>query len=51
MSPESPFPNGEYDTFGTYFKEKYDICVVNKKQPLIKVKSLGVSKINFLTPR
>lgn len=51
MTPESAFPTSEYDTYGTYFKEKYSIHVINKKQPMIKVKSLGVSKINYLTPR
>lgn len=51
MTPESAFPTIEYDTYETYFSEKYSIRVVNKTQPMIKVKSLGISKINYLTPR
>lgn len=51
MTPESAFPTSDYDTYETYFKEKYNINVFNKNQPMIKVKSLGVSKINYLTPR
>lgn len=51
MTPESPFPTKEYDTYKSYFSGKYYIHVTNKNQPMIKVKSLGVSKINYLTPR
>lgn len=51
MTPESCFPTAEYDTYKSYFNDKYSIQVTNKNQPMIKVKSLGVSKINYLTPR
>lgn len=51
MSPESCFPTSEYDTYETYFSDKYGIRVAEKNQPMIKVKSLGVSKINYLIPR
>lgn len=51
MTPESPFQTNEFKSFESYFKEKYDIRVINKNQPLINVKSLGVSKINYLIPR
>ncbi|XP_003240109.1 endoribonuclease dcr-1 isoform X4 [Acyrthosiphon pisum] len=51
MTPESSFPTSEYDTYATYFSDKYSIQVAHKNQPMIKVKSLGVSKINYLVPR
>lgn len=51
MTPESSFPTPEYDTYETYFKDKYSIQVSVENQPMIKVKSLGVSKINYLIPR
>jgi len=51
MTPESSFPTSEYDTYETYFSEKYSINVTHKDQPMIKVKSLGVSKLNYLIPR
>lgn len=51
MTPESCFPTSEYDTYQTYFSDKYNIHVANKNQPMIKVKSLGVTKINYLVPR
>lgn len=51
MTPESGFPTSEYDTYETYFKEKYNIHVTVENQPMIKVKSLGVSKINYLIPK
>lgn len=51
MTPESSFPTCEYETYKKYFSEKYNIRVANKNQPMIKVKSLGVSKINYLIPR
>jgi len=51
MTPESAFPTSEYETYATYFSDKDGIHVVHKNQPMIKVKSLGVSKINYLVPR
>ncbi|XP_026808824.1 endoribonuclease Dicer-like isoform X3 [Rhopalosiphum maidis] len=51
MTPESSFPTSEYDTYATYFSDKYSIHITHKNQPMIKVKSLGVSKINYLIPR
>lgn len=51
MTPESAFPTKEYETYKSYFSDKYNILVTNKNQPMIKVKSLGVSKINYLIPR
>lgn len=51
MNPDSAFPTSEYDTYATYFSDKYGIHVVDKNQPMIKVKSLGVSKMNYLVPR
>ncbi|XP_027844608.1 endoribonuclease Dicer isoform X4 [Aphis gossypii] len=51
MTPESSFPTSEYDTYETYFSDKYSINVTHKDQPMIKVKSLGVSKLNYLIPR
>ncbi|VVC34156.1 PAZ domain,Helicase, C-terminal,Ribonuclease III domain,DEAD/DEAH box helicase domain,P-loop containing [Cinara cedri] len=51
MTPESAFPTNEFDTYESYFLDKYSINVMNKTQPMIKVKSLRVSKINYLTPK
>lgn len=51
MTPESNFPTSEYDTYEKYFSDKYSIEVVNKNQPMIQVKSLGISKMNYLVPR
>uniref|UniRef100_A0A2H8TDA5 Endoribonuclease Dicer n=1 Tax=Melanaphis sacchari TaxID=742174 RepID=A0A2H8TDA5_9HEMI len=51
MTPDSSFPTSEYDTYATYFSDKYSIHVTHKNQPMIKVKSLGVSKINYLIPK
>lgn len=51
MTPESCFPTSEYETYKTYFSDKYNIQVTNENQPMIKVKSLGVSKINYLIPK
>lgn len=51
MTPSSAFPTSDYDTYESYFSNKYNISVTNQNQPMIQVKSLGVSKINYLTPR
>lgn len=51
MTPASAFPTADYETYEKYFSDKYGIHVCNKEQPMIKVKSLRVSKINYLTPR
>ncbi|XP_025190355.1 endoribonuclease Dicer-like [Melanaphis sacchari] len=51
MTPESPFPSSEYDTYAHYFNDKYNINVTHNDQPLITVKSLSVSKTNYLIPR
>lgn len=51
MTPESSFPSLGYDTYAQYFNDKYHIDVTHNDQPLVKVKSLNVTKTNFLVPR
>ncbi|XP_026819706.1 endoribonuclease Dicer-like [Rhopalosiphum maidis] len=51
MSPESSFPSSTYDTYAEYFSDKYNINVTRNDQPLIKVRSLGQTKTNYLVPR
>ncbi|KAK6635205.1 hypothetical protein RUM44_000456 [Polyplax serrata] len=40
MTPLSPFPREEYNDFYEYYKDKYDIQIVNLEQPLLKVSLL-----------
>jgi len=51
MTPESSFPSLDYETYAQYFKEKYNIDITHNDQPLLQVKSLNVTKTNFLVPR
>lgn len=50
MTPESAFPSNDFDSYETYFIDKYNIKVVNKNQPMIKTKSMDITKIDYLVP-
>ncbi|XP_069680713.1 endoribonuclease Dicer isoform X2 [Periplaneta americana] len=50
LTPRSPFPSNEYESFDDYYYKKYKISIVNKHQPLLEVKAIS-NKINCLRPR
>lgn len=51
MTPASSFPSNDFDSYETYFIDKYNIKVAIKDQPMIRTKSMNVDKINYLVPR
>ncbi|XP_018331371.1 endoribonuclease Dicer [Agrilus planipennis] len=50
MDAKTPFPGGSYDSFESYFSEKYNVTILNSKAPLLHVKALA-SGLNLLRPR
>lgn len=49
LTPDSPFPNGEYRSYADYFGRAYHLAVVKKDQFLIEVKGI-TSYLNRLNP-
>ncbi|XP_064484368.1 endoribonuclease Dicer-like [Ornithodoros turicata] len=50
LYPCSDFPDAGFETFDAYYREKYDIRVMNEKQPLLDVDHTS-ARLNLLTPR
>jgi len=50
LTPESPFPNEDFDTFTHYYQEKHGLPIENLQQSMLEVKPIPV-KINFIKPR
>nr|SZF06445.1 endoribonuclease Dcr-1 [Psoroptes ovis] len=49
LSPLSPFPDQEYDTFESYYNVKYKKQITNLQQPLLDVDHTS-ARLNLLTP-
>lgn len=49
MTPLSPFPNEEYDSYKEYVKAKYDLTVCKDEQPMIEVKGISLD-LNLFFP-
>ncbi|XP_022250670.1 endoribonuclease Dicer-like [Limulus polyphemus] len=50
LTPQSDFPDAEFETFEKYYNKKYDIKIMNLDQPLLDVDHTS-ARLNFLTPR
>ncbi|EZA61552.1 Endoribonuclease Dicer [Ooceraea biroi] len=50
LTPESPFPNEDFDTFTHYYNEKHELVIQNLQQSMLEVKPIPV-KINYIKPR
>ncbi|XP_036140493.1 endoribonuclease Dicer isoform X2 [Monomorium pharaonis] len=50
LTPESDFPNEDFDTFTHYYKEKHGLIIENLEQFMLEVKPIPV-KINYIKPR
>lgn len=50
LTPQSDFPDMEYESFETYYKKKYGITIMNHDQPLLDVDHTS-ARLNLLTPR
>jgi len=50
LTPESPFPNEDFDTFTHYYQEKHGLIIQNLQQSMLEVKPIPV-KINYIKPR
>ncbi|KAL0108749.1 hypothetical protein PUN28_014111 [Cardiocondyla obscurior] len=50
LTPESCFPNEDFDTFTHYYKEKHGLTIENLSQSMLEVKPLPI-KINYIKPR
>lgn len=50
LTPESCFPNEDFETFTHYYKEKHGLTIENLQQSMLEVKPIPV-KINYIKPR
>lgn len=50
LTPESCFPNEDFDTFTHYYKEKHNLTIENLQQSMLEVKPIPM-KINYIKPR
>ena len=50
MTPSSPFPEDEYQSYAEYFQKKYEFVLTNTHQRLLEV-SRELTGKNFLVPR
>ncbi|XP_046920000.2 endoribonuclease Dcr-1 [Dermatophagoides farinae] len=50
LTPQSPFPDHEYQTFEKYYNQKYGKQITNLQQPLLDVDHTS-ARLNLLTPR
>ncbi|KAL6436316.1 hypothetical protein ACFW04_004692 [Cataglyphis niger] len=50
LTPESCFPNEDFDTFTHYYKEKHGLIIENLQQSMLEVKPIPM-KINYIKPR
>ncbi|OTF74197.1 PAZ domain containing protein, partial [Euroglyphus maynei] len=50
LTPQSPFPDHDYQTFEKYYNRKYGKQITNLQQPLLDVDHTS-ARLNLLTPR
>ncbi|KYQ55277.1 Endoribonuclease Dicer [Trachymyrmex zeteki] len=50
LTPESCFPNEDFDTYTHYYKEKHGLIIENLQQSMLEVKPIPI-KINYIKPR
>ncbi|KAG5314150.1 DICER Endoribonuclease, partial [Acromyrmex insinuator] len=50
LTPESYFPNEDFDTYTHYYKEKHGLIIKNLQQSMLEVKPIPI-KINYIKPR
>ncbi|KYN08971.1 Endoribonuclease Dicer [Trachymyrmex cornetzi] len=50
LTPESCFPNEDFDTYTHYYKEKHGLIIQNLQQSMLEVKPIPI-KINYIKPR
>lgn len=50
LTPESCFPNEDFETFTHYYKEKHGLTIENLQQSMLEVKPIPI-KINYIKPR
>ncbi|XP_020280276.1 endoribonuclease Dicer [Pseudomyrmex gracilis] len=50
LTPESPFPNEDFDTYTHYYREKHGLRIENLQQAMLEVKPIPV-KIDYIKPR
>ncbi|RWS16251.1 endoribonuclease Dicer-like protein [Dinothrombium tinctorium] len=50
LTPRSPFPDADYETFEMYYRGKYKEHIMNLDQPLLDVDHTS-ARLNLLTPR
>ncbi|XP_072751991.1 endoribonuclease Dicer [Anoplolepis gracilipes] len=50
LTPESCFPNDDFDTFTHYYKEKHGLTIENLQQSMLEVKPIPI-KIDYIKPR
>lgn len=50
LTPESCFPNEDFDTYTHYYKEKHGLTIENLQQSMLEVKPIPI-KLNYLKPR
>ncbi|XP_011871131.1 PREDICTED: endoribonuclease Dicer [Vollenhovia emeryi] len=50
LTPESCFPNEDFDTYTHYYKERHGLTIENLQQFMLEVKPLPI-KINYIKPR
>ncbi|XP_018402854.1 PREDICTED: endoribonuclease Dicer [Cyphomyrmex costatus] len=50
LTPESCFPNEDFDTYTHYYKEKHGLKIENLQQSMLEVKPIPI-KINYIKPR
>lgn len=50
LTPESCFPNEDFDTFTHYYKEKHGLTIENLQQSMLEVKPIPI-KNNYIKPR
>ncbi|EGI69620.1 Endoribonuclease Dcr-1 [Acromyrmex echinatior] len=50
LTPESYFPNEDFDTYTHYYKEKHGLIIENLQQSMLEVKPIPI-KINYIKPR
>ncbi|XP_071570826.1 endoribonuclease Dicer [Temnothorax nylanderi] len=50
LTPESCFPNEDFETFTDYYEEKHGLTIENLQQSMLEVKPIPI-KINYIKPR
>lgn len=51
LTPFSPFPNNNYDSYAAYIADKYDLKVINREQFMVEVKRIETCLSGLLPQR